>query len=55
MKEWKSRRIEIGERIEKWEDSFLPYVFSWEVEKWRDRKFTCLVKKKNERMENEMV
>ena len=58
LKQWKSRRIENGEEIEKWEDR-RDLVFSHlclveRMKKWRDEKFICLVWKKNERMENEV-
>ena len=58
MGEWKTRRIENEEKIEKWKDR-KDLVFSHvclvdRVEKWRDGKLFCLVENKSERIENKV-
>ena len=56
LEEWKSRRIENCERMEKWEDRkylvFPLMCLVGGVEKWDDGKLFCLVGEKKERMEN---
>ena len=58
MGEWKSRRIENEEKIEKWKDR-KDLVFSHmclveRIEKWKDGKLFCLIEKKSERIENKV-
>ena len=56
--EWKSGRIENGERIEKWKDRkdivFSHMCLVGRVEKWKDGKLFYLVEKKSERIENKI-
>ena len=50
LEEWKSGRMEICERMEKWEDGkylVFPHVcLVGGMEKWEDGKLFCLVEKK---------
>ena len=56
--EWKSGRIENGERIEKWKDRkdlvFSHMCLVGRVEKWKDGKLFYLVEKKSVRIENKI-